>query len=72
MRHHGAAPLVFYYADDPESVGTAPAVVQFEQGVGGCTYGEQLVYDIERLRKHCPAVPVKVILIDVEPAAANG
>lgn len=32
----------------------------------GVSYGEQLVYDIERLRKHFPAVPVKVILIDVE------
>jgi hypothetical protein len=32
----------------------------------GVSYGEQLVYDIERLRKHFPAVPVKVILVDVE------
>lgn len=31
----------------------------------GVSYGEQLVFDIERLRKHFPAVPVKVILIDV-------
>lgn len=30
------------------------------------TYAEQLVYDIERLRKHFPAVPVKIILVDVE------
>lgn len=33
--------------------------------------GEQLVYDIERLRKHFPAVPVKVILIDVELPVAE-
>jgi hypothetical protein len=33
----------------------------------GVSYGEQLVYDIERLKRHFPAVPVKVILID-----ANG
>lgn len=32
----------------------------------GVSYGEQLVYDIERLKRHFPAVPVKVILIDVE------
>lgn len=32
----------------------------------GVSYGEQLVYDIERLRKHFPAVPVKIILVDVE------
>ncbi len=31
----------------------------------GVSYGEQLVFDIERLRRHFPAVPVKVILIDV-------
>lgn len=30
----------------------------------GVAYGEQLIFDIERLRRHFPAVPVKVILID--------
>jgi hypothetical protein len=33
----------------------------------GVAYGEQLIFDIGRLRRHFPAVPVKVILIDVEP-----
>lgn len=32
----------------------------------GVSYGEQLVYDIERLKRHFPAVPVKVIFIDTE------
>lgn len=32
----------------------------------GVSYGEQLIYDIERLRRHFPQLPVKVILIDVE------
>ncbi|MCS6843100.1 MAG: hypothetical protein NZ528_02065 [Caldilineales bacterium] len=32
----------------------------------GVSYGEQLVYDIERLKRHFPSVPVKVILIDVD------
>lgn len=32
----------------------------------GVSYGEQLVYDIERLKRHFPAVPVKIILIDAE------
>lgn len=32
----------------------------------GVSYGEQLVYDIERLKRHFPAVPVKIILIDTE------
>jgi len=32
----------------------------------GVSYGEQLVYDIERLKRHFPAVPVKVILVDAD------
>jgi hypothetical protein len=32
----------------------------------GVSYGEQLVYDIERLKRHFPAVPVKVILINAD------
>jgi hypothetical protein len=32
----------------------------------GVSFGEQLVYDIERLKRHFPAVPVKVILIDID------
>lgn len=32
----------------------------------GVSYGEQLVYDIERLKRHFPAVPVYVILVDIE------
>ncbi|MEW6230036.1 MAG: BglII/BstYI family type II restriction endonuclease [Bacillota bacterium] len=30
----------------------------------GVSYGEQLIYDIERLQRHFPAVPLKIILID--------
>jgi len=37
-----------------------------KQMSSGVSYGEQLVYDIERLRRHFPAVPVKVILVDME------
>lgn len=37
-----------------------------QQMSSGVSYGEQLVYDIERLKRHFPAVPVYVILIDVE------
>ena len=43
-----------------------------KQMSSGVSYGEQLVYDIERLRKHFPAVPVKVILIDIEEPQATG
>lgn len=30
----------------------------------GVSFGEQLVFDIERLKRNFPAVPVKVILVD--------
>ncbi|NPV56632.1 MAG: BstYI [Anaerolineae bacterium] len=30
----------------------------------GVSYGEQLIYDVERLKRHFPSVPVRVILID--------
>jgi len=32
----------------------------------GVSYGEQLVYDIERLKRHFPAVPIKIILLDID------
>ncbi len=39
-----------------------------QQGMSsGVSYGEHLVYDIERLKRHFPAVPVKVLLIDIDP-----
>jgi len=39
----------------------------------GVSYGEQLIFDIERLKRHFPAVPVWVILIDaVENLAQTG
>lgn len=31
----------------------------------GVSYGEQLIYDLERLSKNFPSVPVKVILVDM-------
>ena len=37
----------------------------------GTSYGEQLLWDIGRLRRHFPAVPVKIILIDVAPLPAQ-
>ncbi|MDR7420502.1 MAG: BglII/BstYI family type II restriction endonuclease [Armatimonadota bacterium] len=39
-----------------------------KQMSSGVSFGEQLIHDIERLRRHFPAVPVKVILVDVEGA----
>jgi hypothetical protein len=37
----------------------------------GVAYGEMLVFDIGRLRRHFPMVPVKVILVDVEPKPSH-
>lgn len=31
----------------------------------GVSYGEQLVYDIVRLKRHFPSVPIYVILVDI-------
>lgn len=41
-----------------------PSHVLSRQMSSGVSYGEHLVYDIERLKRHFPAVPVKVILIE--------
>ncbi len=51
-----------------EIVPTHPLKRQMSSGV---SFGEQLVYDIERLRRHFPAVPVKVILVDIEATKAG-
>lgn len=32
----------------------------------GVSYGEQLIFDIERLKRHFPAVPVMVLLVDID------
>jgi len=32
----------------------------------GVSYGEQLIYDIERLKPHFPAVPIKIILLGAD------
>lgn len=42
-----------------------PSYGLYREMSSGVSYGEQLVTDIRRLRRHFPAVPVKVILIDV-------
>ena len=37
----------------------------------GVSYGEQLIYDIERLKRHFPALPVWVILIDADEGTGS-
>ncbi len=40
-----------------------------KQMSSGVSYGEQLIYDLERLAKNFPSVPVKIILIDMPLAS---
>lgn len=43
-----------------------PSHSLYREMSSGVSYGEQLITDIERLRRHYPAVPVMIILIDVD------
>ena len=60
------AKFQYFFNENKADVGVeiVPCHVLHKQMSTGVSYGEQLVYDIERLKRHFPAVPVKVILID--------
>lgn len=62
------AKFQYFYNAEKAQVGVeiVPCHALQRQMSSGVAYGEQLVYDIERLKRHFPAVPVKVILIDVD------
>ena len=61
------AKFQYFYNDGKAEVGVeiVPAHSLHRQMSSGVSYGEQLVYDIERLKRHFPAVPVMVVLVDV-------
>jgi hypothetical protein len=61
------AKFQYFFNENKADVGVeiVPCHALHKQMSTGVSYGEQLVYDIERLKRHFPAVPVKVILIDV-------
>ena len=63
------AKFQYFFNESKADVGIeiVPCHAFKKQMSSSVSYGEQLIYDIERLRRHFPAVPVKVILID-----ANG
>lgn len=63
------AKFQYFFNENQANVGIeiVPCHHLHKQMSTGVSYGEQLVYDIERLRRHFPSVPVYVILIDVEP-----
>ncbi len=64
---YDVAKFQYFFNENKADVGVeiVPCQPLKKQMSTGVSYGEQLVYDIERLKRHFPSVPVKVILIDV-------
>lgn len=64
------AKFQYFYNENKADVGVEIVVCNRmkREMSSGVAYGEQLVFDIERLKRHFPAVPVKVMLIDVDEA----
>ncbi|TET46832.1 BstYI [candidate division TA06 bacterium] len=62
------AKFQYFFNENKADVGIeiVPCHTLHKQMSTGVSYGEQLIYDIERLKRHFPAVPIKVILIDVD------
>lgn len=60
------AKFQYFFNESKADVGVeiVPTYGLHKQMSTGVSYGEQLIFDIERLRRHFPAVPVKIILID--------
>lgn len=60
------AKFQYFFNENKAEVGVevVPCHNLYKDMSSGVSYGEQLVYDIERLKRHFPAVPVKIILID--------
>ena len=62
------AKFQYFFNENKAEVGVeiVPSHKLQSQMSSGVSYGEQLVYDIERLKRHFPAVPVKVILVEAD------
>ncbi len=62
------AKFQYFFNENKADVGVeiVPSHALHKNMSSGVSYGEQLIYDIERLKRHFPSVPVKVILIDVD------
>lgn len=61
------AKFQYFFNENKANVGVeiVPCHSLQKQMSTGVSYGEQLVYDIERLKRHFPAVPIYIILIDI-------
>jgi len=62
------AKFQYFFNENKADVGIeiVPCHGLHKQMSTGVSFGEQLIFDIERLKRHFPAVPVKVILIDID------
>ncbi len=62
------AKFQYFFNENKADVGVeiVPCYELHKQMSTGVSYGEQLVYDIERLKRHFPAVPVKIILVGID------
>lgn len=62
------AKFQYFFNESKARVGVeiVPAYSLSRKMSSGVAYGEQLVYDIERLRRHFPAVPLYILLIDAD------
>ncbi|MDP2174211.1 MAG: BglII/BstYI family type II restriction endonuclease [Candidatus Cloacimonadaceae bacterium] len=60
------AKFQYFYNENKADVGIeiVPCHSLYKSMSSGVSYGEQLINDIERLKRHFPAVPVAVLLID--------
>jgi len=65
---YDVAKFQYFYNEQKCDVGVeiVPCHALQQHMSSGVSYGEHLVYDIERLKRHFPAVPVMVILIDAD------
>lgn len=62
------AKFQYFFNENMADVGIeiVPCHALHKEMSSGVSYGEQLVYDIERLKRNFPAVPVEIILIDAD------
>jgi len=61
------AKFQYFYNKEKADVGVeiVPSYYLHKDMSTGVSYGEQLIYDIKRLERNFPSVPVKIILIEV-------
>jgi len=66
------AKFQYFFNEQKAEVGIeiVPCHALHRQMSSGVSYGEQLVHDIQRLRRHFPAVPVYIVMIDAEDNSA--